>query len=186
MSITIDEKRIEAAYAVADESTKKVLDALFGRNVPDYSDYRNIKTYEDACEALGEPALQFENAPSHIAALMKLEIVSRALWGKFRPLPYARGGFCYHPLISLYADEEVAKWDPADKKYMLRTTSNYVDAAWFGCQKACQCAASTFSRGGFRLCQETEEKALYFGQQFICLWAEYLKFRFSIVKKNGK
>ena len=33
---------------------------------------------------------------------------------------------------------------------------------------------------GFRLCQETEEKAKYFGQQFIELWAEYLKFNFTV------
>ena len=32
---------------------------------------------------------------------------------------------------------------------------------------------------GFRLCQETEEKALYFGQQFVELWAEYLAFNFT-------
>lgn len=30
------------------------------------------------------------------------------------------------------------------------------------------------------LCQETEEKAKYFGQQFIELWAEYLKFNFTV------
>lgn len=33
---------------------------------------------------------------------------------------------------------------------------------------------------GVRLCQETEEKAKYFGQQFIELWAEYLKFNFTV------
>ena len=33
---------------------------------------------------------------------------------------------------------------------------------------------------GFRFCQETEEKAKYFGQQFIELWAEYLKFNFTV------
>ena len=33
---------------------------------------------------------------------------------------------------------------------------------------------------GFRLCQETEENAKYFGQQFIELWAEYLKFNFTV------
>lgn len=32
----------------------------------------------------------------------------------------------------------------------------------------------------YRLCQETEEKAKYFGQQFIELWAEYLKFNFEV------
>ena len=32
---------------------------------------------------------------------------------------------------------------------------------------------------GFRLCQETEEKARYFGTQFVELWAEYLAFNFT-------
>ena len=33
---------------------------------------------------------------------------------------------------------------------------------------------------GFRLCQETESKSKYFAQQFIELWAEYLKFNFTV------
>ena len=33
---------------------------------------------------------------------------------------------------------------------------------------------------GFRLCQETPEKAEYFGKQFIELWAEYLAFGFKV------
>ncbi len=32
---------------------------------------------------------------------------------------------------------------------------------------------------GFRLCQETDEKARYFGHQFLELWAEYLRFNFT-------
>ena len=33
---------------------------------------------------------------------------------------------------------------------------------------------------GFRLCQETKEKAEYFGKQFKELWAEYLAFNFTV------
>ena len=33
---------------------------------------------------------------------------------------------------------------------------------------------------GFRLCQETQEKARYFGRQFIKLWAKYHMFNFKV------
>ena len=33
---------------------------------------------------------------------------------------------------------------------------------------------------GFRLCQQTEEKAEYFGKQFKELWADYLAFNFTV------
>ncbi len=32
----------------------------------------------------------------------------------------------------------------------------------------------------FRLCIDTEEKAEYFGKQFLELWAEYLAFNFTV------
>lgn len=35
-------------------------------------------------------------------------------------------------------------------------------------------------RFGFRLCQETEEKAKYFGIQFKEIWADYLAFNFTV------
>ena len=55
--IEISKQNLEAAYKVADENGKKLLDALFGKaakaNTPNLDDYKSIKTYEDACEALG-------------------------------------------------------------------------------------------------------------------------------------
>ena len=52
--------------------------------------------------------------------------------------------------------------------------------AGFGCLGTNVRSSFAVADGGFRLCQETEEKAKYFGQQFIELWAEYLKFNFSV------
>ena len=44
--------------------------------------------------------------------------------------------------------------------------------------------SSTSGAGiGFRLCQETEEKAKYFGIQFKEIWADYLAFNFTVEKK---
>lgn len=52
--------------------------------------------------------------------------------------------------------------------------------AGFGYLYAISRSSTANARIGFRLCQETEEKAKYFGQQFIELWAEYLKFNFTV------
>ena len=52
--------------------------------------------------------------------------------------------------------------------------------AGFGSLHAYIRSSSAYADLGFRLCQETEEKAKYFGQQFIELWAEYLKFNFTV------
>ena len=52
--------------------------------------------------------------------------------------------------------------------------------AGFGSLAAINRSSIAAANVGFRLCQETEEKAKYFGQQFIELWAEYLKFNFTV------
>ena len=57
--------------------------------------------------------------------------------------------------------------------------SNGADAG-FGSLYAATRSSGAYASLGFRLCQETEEKAKYFGQQFIELWAEYLKFNFTV------
>ena len=59
------------------------------------------------------------------------------------------------------------------------TAANGANAG-FGCLSATYRSSSAAAHVGFRLCQETEEKAKYFGQQFIELWAEYLKFNFTV------
>ena len=52
--------------------------------------------------------------------------------------------------------------------------------AGFGCLSTSNCSSSAYSHIGFRLCQETREKALYFSKQFVELWAEYLKLNFEV------
>ena len=63
---------------------------------------------------------------------------------------------------------------------LLSANANNGANAGFGCLHAFNRSSSANATLGFRLCQETEEKAKYFGQQFIELWAEYLKFNFTV------
>ena len=199
--ITIEEKNIEAAYKVADENGKKLLDALFGarKQKPNLDDYTSIKTYEDACEALGVTPVYSDSAnraicehinghwdyrqylPNHIIALLKLETISRALWGReFQPEPDAEGSKNYwYPWFALWTKEEINERRDRFNGALLSAYATYGAHAGFGYLGTNARSSDTGTYVGFRLCQETVEKAKYFGQQFIELWADYLRFNFT-------
>lgn len=202
--IEIEKKNVEAAYKVADENGKKLLDALFGKaakeNTPNLDDYKSIKTYEDACEALGlTPIYSDENVdravcehindhwdyrqtmPKHIIALMKLETIAKALWGRnWEPKPDASGDTLFwYPYFALWTEKEIQDLNK-DQRGALLSASAYGGAfAGFGCLDTDGRSSGAGASVGFRLCQETEEKARYFGTQFVELWAEYLAFNFT-------
>lgn len=196
--IEIEKPKLEAAFAVACGNTRTVLLALFGEDAvkpekPDYSDYRNIKTYEDACAALGvDPINETDEslndlitrgiiAPRHIA-LMKLETISRALWGKdFEPIPDAEGSKIYYfPWFYLYTQSEIDNMDDDERGALLSAVANDGANAGFGYLSTNARSSYSFAYNGFRLRQETGEKAVYFGKQFIKLWAEYLGYKFTV------
>ena len=94
--------RIKKIYDSSPDEVKKSIRIYIqsiGKNEknitkPTIDDYTTIRSYEDACEALGaEPIFNDPNpimnlygvdyeVPPHIITLMKLETISRALWGK--------------------------------------------------------------------------------------------------------
>ena len=122
------------------------------------------------------------NMPSHIVALMKLETISRALWGRdFQPKPDGEGSKVYwYPWFALYTKKEINDMYPEQRGALLSAHAGSGAAAGFGSLNASNRSSNAGAYLGFRLCQETEEKAKYFGQQFIELWAEYLKFNFTV------
>lgn len=209
MKIQIEKEKVQAAYKDACDGVKEMLIKMFGKEVceaakPTLDDYKTIKSYEDACEVLWlTPILsenrnkalcaQFpdhydfrQNMPKHIIALMKLEIISRALWGKdFQPKPDAEGKEIYwYPWFALYTKKEMEEMSEEKRKSLrvalLAGSAHYGAAAGFGCLLTNYRSSYSNAHIGFRLCQETPEKAEYFGKQFIELWAEYLAFGFKV------
>ena len=200
--ITINKEKVAEVYQNASAETREALIALFGdeRNFIDKSkptlyDYTTIKTYEDACEALGmvpmlnqsDYELTDDNGymvyfPPHIIALMKLETISRALWGRtWKPEPDADGSKqFYFPVFALYTKSEIDNMDEDGRGAFLSASAPYGASACFGCLYTVGRSAYADADNGFRLCQETREKALYLGKQFLELWAEYLKFNFEV------
>lgn len=209
MKIQIEKEKVQAAYKDACDGVKEMLIKMFGKEVceaakPTLDDYKTIKSYEDACEVLGlTPILsenrnkalcaQFpyhydfrQNMPKHIIALMKLEIISRALWGKdFQPKPDAEGKEIYwYPWFALYTKKEMEEMSEEKRKSLrgalLAGSANRGARAGFGYLSTNNRSSYSNAYIGFRLCQETPEKAEYFGKQFIELWAEYLAFGFKV------
>lgn len=204
MKVEIEESKLQTAYANACDGVKDFMESLFGKKVfeaakPTLDDYKTIRTYEDACVALKQDAIRVDsvngdtttvltnlgarvNIPSHIVALMKLETISRALWGRnFQPKPDGEGSKVYwYPWFALWTKKEVEDMNPEQRGALLSADANAGATAGFGCLYAGSRSSYADAHDGFRLCQETEEKAKYFGQQFIELWAEYLKFNFTV------
>lgn len=204
MKVEIEESKLQTAYANACDGIKDFMESLFGKNVfeaakPTLDDYKTIRTYEDACVALKQDAIRVDsvngdtttvltnggdrvNMPSHIVALMKLETISRALWGRnFQPKPDGEGSKVYwYPWFALWTKKEVEDMNPEQRGALLSAVASSGASAGFGSLHATTRSSSAHATFGFRLCQETEEKAKYFGQQFIELWAEYLKFNFTV------
>lgn len=198
--ITINKEKVAEAYQNASAETKEALKALFGDEIefkrkPTLDDYTTIKTYEDACEALGmvpilnqsDYELTDDNGymvyfPPHIIALMKLETISRALWGKdWTPEPDAEGSkWFYYPVFTLYTKSETEDMDADKRRNLLSANAKSSATTGFGSLHINGCSPSAYTYTEFRLCQETGEKTEYFCKQFIELWAEYLKFNFEV------
>ena len=190
--IEVSESNLKAAFEVADESTKKVLVALFGNieptddNKPKLKDYKSIRSYEDACKALGESVdeetLKKAGVPKHIIAQMKLELICKALWGgEVKVYPDPDGNRIYwYPYFALYNQREVEGMDDEERGCLLSAAAASGALAGCGCLFADYRSSHSNASSGFRLCLDTEEKAQYFGKQFLELWAEAIAFNFSV------
>ena len=86
----------------------------------------------------------------------------------------------WYPWFALWTKKEVEDMNPEQRGALLSANAHHGALAGFGSLHATLRSSYAVPTLGFRLCQETEEKAKYFGQQFIELWAEYLKFNFTV------
>lgn len=185
----------EAAYAMADENTRKILAVLVGDNettatpsrpAPTLSDYTTIRSYEDACVALGESLdvekLVAADVPAYIIAQMKLEHICKALWGgENKCQPTADGSkVWWYPVMALWTPNEISGMDDEQRSALLSAAATYGAYAGFGCLYADVRSSWAAANGAFRLCLDTEEKAEYFGKQFVELWAEAYAYNFTV------
>lgn len=193
--LKITSANYEAAYAMADDNTRKILAVLVGDNettatpsqpAPSLSDYTTIRSYEDACVALGESMdvekLVAAGVPNHIIAQMKLEHICKALWGgENKCQPTADGSkVWWYPVMALWTPGEISNMSDDERRALLSAPANIGANAGFGFLTAATRPSYSNADSGFRLCLDTEEKAEYFGKQFVELWAEAYAYNFTV------
>lgn len=193
--LKITSANYEAAYAMADDNTRKILAVLVGDNettatpsrpAPSLSDYTTIRSYEDACVALGESLdvekLVAAGVPNHIIAQMKLEHICKALWGgENKCQPTADGSkVWWYPVMALWTPGEISNMSDDERGALLSAGAYYGAGAGFGYLLARRRRSWAIATGAFRLCLDTEEKAEYFGKQFVELWAEAYAYNFTV------
>ncbi|MGN0089945.1 MAG: hypothetical protein ACI36Z_03185 [Alloprevotella sp.] len=190
-TILTKEDIIREYRSAQNEETRDVLRRLFPeyrddlRNKPTLDDYTTIRSYEDACEALSVDTIRFDSIhiPIHILALMKLETISRSLWGKeWNPSPDPYGNkMMWWPWFRIYTKEEAIHLSPKKKQRTLNVISDDTgnDLYSFGYVDCIHANSRTNGHLNYSLAQETEEKANYFGATFVKLWAEYLQYGFN-------
>lgn len=130
--LKITQEKVTAAFSEANDCPKaiSILTALFGKQKPDYTDYHNIKTYEDACEAIGvKPIVRLlvEDEDGHkeevadIAhlAYIKLYTIARALNNDPDFPRFTKDEYRYTPWFYLYNQKEIDEMDEEDRNRLV-------------------------------------------------------------------
>lgn len=187
MKLEIEKEKLEEAYKTASKKEKELLERLFSREEclpekrkPSLDDYTTITSYMDACIATSTLAIQTQKllddgVPPHIIALMKLETISHALWGRnYQPSLNAKGEGCfYYPCFILWTEDEI---NPTNDIVSIPIIDALERRAGFGYARTIHAPSDAYADVGSRLWQESPEKAKYFGEKFIDLWFDYLGF----------
>lgn len=188
-AIEIKQENVTEAFKSADgcEVAINILTNLFGKQKPDYTDFHNIKTYEDACEALGiKPVsrllIEYGDGQkeevidiAHIA-YVKLSTIARALNNDPEFPRFTENEYRWSPWYYLYSQEEIDDMDEEKRKELVFWGGNALGGASCGLAVADSHNAWSYSAAtvGSRLAVKSEEIAKYFGNQFKELWRDFL------------
>ena len=174
-NITVEKSSVLAAYKAGSAEQKEMLEHLFGKE-PFAFDWREITSYEKACEALGIQAREFKeigDRPQYMRmanAMQQLLVICEAInagggW-------YDKDGWGYYPVFVLYSKQEMDELGEAECK---RKGIHQLLAACGAYDARVQVSvvrvrilrgAVTDALFGFPLCLNSEEKAEFVGKQF--------------------
>ena len=189
MKLKVMKKKIEIEIPEGKVAEWKEINGLATLVLTDEKDNRpvteRIKTFEDAMLATGMTIPLDDNQlsclPKDVVAYMKLRIIAAALnelhEATLDEFPkFTRGEYRWYPCFYLYTQEEIYKMDEEKKKKLWLCGGGSCNGAGCGLAVAGSDSAWTASRApvSARLAMKSENLAVYFGQQFIDIWADYI------------
>lgn len=147
---------------------------------------KRIKTFEDACEALGNehPYVQEYlntininiNITHDLISYLQLRIITEALNEGWKPT-FDEGEYRYYPWFYTYTKEEYDALDEDKKKkcrILMRSGSNPYAVGNLIFQNKVDAGLYMITSYGVRLFFKTEKLAKYCGEQFFDIWINFL------------
>jgi hypothetical protein len=185
-TIEIQKSNLQAAYAAADESGKTLLRNLFpdaDLNKDNRPVTERIKTFEDACQELGEEhpfvvayraVEDIDEYSGDVEAYLKLRIIVAALNEGWKP-EFTEDEWRWYPWFYLYTQEELNNMEDSEKKRhrIIIISNSQTKYKVFGSAASYYAPSNASACVGSRLCLRSSELAVYCGKQFIELWADY-------------
>lgn len=185
-------KDVKAVYEVADENGKKMLRALYPDVFTTEADDNRpitarIKTFEDACNALGNHPLvnhyryiveeaekKMNETGSDIVAFLQLRIIAAALNEGWTPDWGNKDQRKWYPWFYILSEQE---YNDLDEEEKCRVVGRAGGSAYASGGLVCAVAyyASSFSSTfhGSRLAFKSSELAEYCARQFGEVWAKF-------------
>ena len=148
--VKVTKETAKKLYDSVPDFFKEQLEAAFGKDAFRKIDYKDIKTFKDACNALDiDPdAVCNKGDTLDEAAYKKLKIIAKAINQGWVPD---------------WDNTNERKWFPW---FSLASGFGFDDSGY-----SCGCSRTVV---GSRLCFESEEKADYAGKQFTAIYEEFL------------
>lgn len=189
-------KAYNIAREAGEESICKVLETLYSDINFTPADNRpvteRIKTFEDACAALGEDHLYVQmfqdiytksekagaNVNSDVVAYLKLRIITAALNEGWEP-QFTQDEDRWFPWHILWTEEELSSKDEEWKRDRCLTTMQHHrgECAGLACADSAYAPSHAIAYVGSRLCFKSDTLAKYAGKQFIDLWMDFYLIR---------
>lgn len=145
-----------------------------------------VKTFEDACNALGDEhpyvtqygltsaAYKGDEKVEDFIAYLKLRIIVAALNEGWQPT-FSDGEYRYYPWFEFYTKEELDAMNEEERNRVLHSSnSNAVVNAGVAYSHTYYASSDSSSNGGGCLCYKNRELAEYAGQQFLAIYADFL------------
>ena len=165
---------------ISKEQVECEMKKVFGEDVFKPADIRDrIKTFEDAKRELGNdhPLVKEwnlgDNLSADLEAYLKLRIIVAALNEGWKP-KFTTDEWRYYPYFYLVTNDEIEKMDDDERSRVVLRSADYAYAyGGIVCAYAAYDSSFAYTSYGSRLAFKNRDLAIYAGQQFIDIYAEY-------------
>ena len=165
---------------ISKEQVECEMKKVFGEDVFKPADIRDrIKTFEDAKRELGDehPLVKEwnlgDNLSADLEAYLKLRIIAAALNEGWKP-EFTTDEWRYYPYFYLVTNDEIEKMDDDERsRVVLRSYNHAVASGGIVYAGAFYDSSHAYTSYGSRLAFKNRDLAIYAGQQFIDIYAEY-------------